>query len=172
MKTPDETTKAIFRASRDGDASRLLSLIGTSQARLHTETPFGTPLHMSAANGNLLLVKALIDLGADINRKGGTFGGTAINEAASKGQLEVVKCLLDYQADLDTTEPERNPLFGAIYNGNLEIVKLLLSAGIDPTVRYSGEYMTNMDALDFAIERGQTSIAEFLRTLSPKSGYE
>lgn len=168
MKTPDETTKAIFRASRDGDASRLLSLIGTSLARLHTQTPFGTPLHMSAANGNVFLVKALIELGADIDRKGGTFGGTAINEAASKGHLEVVKCLLEHHADLDTTEPERNPLFSAIYNGNIEIVKLLICAGIDPTIRYSGQYMTNMDALAFAIEGGQTSIAEFLRTLPPK----
>ena len=172
MKTPDETTKAIFRASRDNDASKLLSLIGTSESRLHTETPFGTPLHMSAANGNLSLVKALIKLGGDIDRRGGTFGGTAINEAASKGHLEVVKYLLDHRAALDTSEPERNPLFGAIYSGHIEIVKLLLGAGMDPTIRYSGEHMTDMDALDFAVERGQTSIVEYLRTLSPQSGCE
>jgi hypothetical protein len=123
---------------------------------------------MAAASGSLSLVKALIELGADINRKGGTFGGAPINEAASQGHLEVVKYLLNHQAELDTTEPERNPLFGAIFNGNIEIVKLLVSAGMDPTIQYSGEYMTNMDALDFAIERGQTLIAEFLRRLSPK----
>jgi hypothetical protein len=153
MNTPDETSKAIFRASRDGDVSTLLSLIGTSQARLHTETPFGTPLHIAAASVNLLLVKALIELGDDINRIGGTFEGAAINEAASQGRLEVVKYLLDRQAELDITEPERNPLFRAIFNGNIEIVKLLICAGMDPTIQYSGEYMTNMDALNFAIER-------------------
>jgi ankyrin repeat protein len=120
---------------------------------------------MAAAAGHLALVKALIEFGADINRQGGTFNGTAINEAASQGQREVVEYLLSRHADLDTSDPVRNPLFGAIYNGNIEIVKLLLSFGIDPTVRYSGQNMTNMDALDFAIERGQTAIADFLRTL-------
>lgn len=169
MNSPDEISKAIFRASRDGDGSTVLRLIGTSQERLHARTPFGTPLHIAAGRGDLALVKALIEMGADINRRAGTFDGSAINAAASEGQVGVVEYLLERHAEMDTSDPERNPLFSAIYSGSLEIVKLLVSAGIDPTVRYSGENMKNMGALDFAIERGQTVIADLLRTLPGKN---
>lgn len=165
MSLPSEISKAIFRASLDGDANKVLSLIGTSKELLHTETPFGTPLHMAAARGDMHLVMALVEIGADINRRGGTFNGSAINDAASKGQREIVTYLIERNAELDVQEPERNPLWGAIYAGNLEIVRLLVAAGIDHTVRYTGESMTNMGALDFAIERGQNVIADFLQTL-------
>jgi hypothetical protein len=165
MTPVDETLKAIFRAARDGDADTLLSLIGTSQDRLHAQTPFGTPLHIAAARGDITLVKALVNLGADIDRRGGTFDGAAINLAASKGQVEIVEYLLECQAKLDVSDPERNPLWGGIYVGNVEIVKMLVASGIDATIRYSGKNMTNMGALDFAFERGQVEVAEFLQTL-------
>lgn len=165
MNPPDEITKAIFRASRDGDAHKVLSLIGASPSSLHAQTPFGTPLHMAASRGDLTLVKALLEMGADINSRGGTFDGAPINVAASEGQVSVVEYLVECGAELDVSDPVRNPLFGAIYSGNLHIVKLLVSAGIDPRVRYSGEYMTSMGAVEFALERGQVVIADFLRTL-------
>ncbi|WP_332876336.1 ankyrin repeat domain-containing protein [Massilia sp. S19_KUP03_FR1] len=165
MTSIDETSRAIFSAAREGDADTLLSLIGTSQDRLHAQTPFGTLLHITYARGDIALVKELINLGADIDRRGGTFDGTAINLAASKGQVEIVEYLLECQAELDVSDPERKLLWGGIDSGSVEIVKLLVAAGIDATVRYSGKNMTNMGALDFAIERGQVEVAEFLQTL-------
>lgn len=163
MSLPDETTKAIFRASVDGDAKTVLALIGNSVSRLHTETPFGTPLHMAASRGDLALTKTLVALGADINRRGGTFGGGPINVAASDGRLDVVLFLLEQGAKLDTDEPERNPLFSAIHGGHIDIVRLLLTAGIDSRIRYTGQYMTNMGAYEFAIERGEREIAKLLQ---------
>lgn len=163
MTPPDETTKAIYRSSMDGDAKSLLSLIGTNVSRLHTDTPFGTPLHIAASRGDLGLVRTLVELGAEIDRRGGTFDGAPINSAASNGHLSVVQYLIEQKADLDTSSPERNPLFGAILNGSVEIVEILLSAGIDTTVRYTGESMKNMGAIEFAIERGQKEIAAILQ---------
>lgn len=163
MNLPDETTKAIFRASMDGDAKAVLALIGNSVSRLHTDTPFGTPLHMAASRGDLALIKSLVELGADMNRHGGTFGGGPINVAASDGHINVVRFFLEQGAKLDTDEPERNPLFSAIHGGHIDIVKLLLSAGIDASIRYTGHYMTKMGAIEFAIERGQLEIAKLLQ---------
>ncbi len=125
-------------------------------------TPFGSWLHVAADFGNLELVKALVALGADVNQRGGTFGGTPINLAASKGHKEVLEFLLGCGAELDESEPERNPLFSAIYGGHIEIVRLLLDAGINHRISYTGESMKNMDALAFARERGQSDIAAFL----------
>lgn len=163
MNPPDEITKAIYRASMDGNSQLLLDLIGTSESRLHTDTPFGTPLHIAASRGDLALVRKLVELGSDINRRGGTFGGAPINLAATNGHLPVVAYLLELASYLDTSDPVRNPLFGAILHGHTEIVKRLLSAGVDAAVRYTGDSMKNMGAFEFAIENGQRNIAEMLR---------
>jgi ankyrin repeat protein len=128
-------------------------------------TPFGTWLHAAADFGNLTLAQRLVDLGADVNQRSGTFGGAAINLAAAKGHAAVVCYLMSKGAELDVGEPERNPLFSAIYGGHLEIVRLLIEAGIDWRVKYTGENMKGMDALAFARERGQSDIAAYLAAL-------
>ena len=74
----------------------------------------------------------------------------------------MVKYLLSCGAEMDVSEPERNPLFGAIYGGHADIAKLLIESGIDTRVKYTGESMKNMDALAFAHERGQKDIAALL----------
>ncbi len=89
-------------------------------------------------------------------------GLTPFSCAASNGHVEIVRSLLDVGAELDVSKPERNPLFGAIYGGHLEIVKLLVERGIDYRVSYTGQSMKNMDALAFALERGQREIARYL----------
>jgi ankyrin repeat protein len=157
-----EIAKQIRAAVKNGDVDLVTRLIGSSKERLHQMTPFGTWLHVAADSGKIEVVKRLLALGADINAKGGTFNGAAINRAASEGHIDVVKYLLEAGAELDVSEPERNPLFGAIYGGHLDIVKLLLEKGINSHVRYTGESMKDMDALAFARERGQSEIAAFL----------
>lgn len=128
-------------------------------------TPFGTWLHIAAKGSTPEVVQGLISMGADVNARGGTFGGTPINLAAGYGKLEVVRTLLAAGATLDTSEPEQNPLFSAIQGGHFEIVKLLVERGIDHRVRYSGPSMMDMDAQAYALERGRTEIADFLAKL-------
>lgn len=164
-----EATKALREAVKAGDVDRVRSVVAGSADRLHYVTPFGTWLHIAAKSGGLDLVQALISMGADINAKGGTFGGAPINVAAGYGQAQIVKVLLAAGAELDVGEPERNPLFSAIQGGHVEIVKLLVESGIDFRVRYTGESMKDMDAEAFARERGQTEIGKYLDEL--KSAY-
>ena len=149
-------------AIRSGDEAGAIALIDSDPEQLSVITPFGSWLHVAAAFGRLDVVRHLIQKGADTESKAGTFGGSPINEAASKGHLEVVAELLKSGASLDTSEPERNPLFSAIYGGHLPVVELLLAHGLDPSVRYSGKNMTNMDAVAFARERGRPEIVSFL----------
>ncbi len=160
-----EISIEIRSAVKDGDVERVLHLIGDSKARLNQMTPFGTWLHIAAKAGRLEVVQCLIDLGADVNAKGGTFGASPLNLAASYGQIETAHALLEAGAELDVSEPERNPLFSAIQGGHLELVKLLIQYSIDSRVRYTGESMKDMDALAFARERGQIEIADYLAAL-------
>lgn len=78
--------------------------------------------------------------------------------------MAIVKRLLELGAVLDTTEPDRNPLFGAIYGGHTQVAKLLIDSGIDTSVRYSGANMKHMDALAFAKEWGRSDIVELLES--------
>ncbi|MEK5049182.1 MULTISPECIES: SMI1/KNR4 family protein [Bacillus] len=46
---------------------------------------------------------------------------------------------------------------------HLNIVNYLVQNGIDITVKYTGDTMKDMGAYEFAIERGQVEIAEYLK---------
>lgn len=152
----------IFDAIDANDYSKIKTVLGDNKYLLNMITPFGSWLHVACMEGKYEIVKLLVQLGLDINIEAGAFNAGAINRAASEGHYDIVKYLLTCGAIMDISEPDRNPLFAAIYGGHKDIVKLLLDSGIDASARYTGDYMKNMDAYDFAIERGQKEIAEML----------
>lgn len=154
--------KELRSSIKQGEVAKVTQIIEHDYELLNFMTPFGTWLHVASSEGKLEIVKKLVELGSDINRRGGAYDGGALNEAASKGHLEVVKYLLSCKADMDVSEPERNPLFGAISNGHADIARLLIQSGIDTTVKYSGSSMNNVDAITFAREQGQNEIVNFL----------
>ncbi|WP_298213048.1 ankyrin repeat domain-containing protein [Acidovorax sp.] len=164
MITKDQQIRnqKILTAINNGDSQAFIDLMGADPQQLRVVTPFGTYLHMAASAGQIELVKYLIDAGLDINARSGAFNGNALNEAASEGRSEVAKYLLSHDAEIDVSDPERNPLFGAIYAANKEIVSMLLDAGIDASIKYTGENMMDMGAYEFAKERGQLEIADLI----------
>lgn len=161
-----QSQKSIRDAFKAGDDATAKSLIASDWSQLHASTPFGTWLHVAACFGRLNVARFLVDAGADVNARGGTFGGTPLNEAAGCGHLAVVEYLLSAGAQMETHEPEVNPLFSAVLGGHADIVLLLLERGIDPSVRYTGQRMREMDAEAFALERGEVAIARLLRKQS------
>jgi uncharacterized protein len=155
--------KDIRGAVKNGQLDILRDLLEKEPEMLTWMTPFGTWLHVAAAHGHLEIIEFLINAGIDVNAQGGTFSTNALERAATKGYLDIVEYLINQNVEIDTSEPDRNPLFAAIYGGHFEIVKLLVENNIDIFIKYSGENMKEMDAYAFAIERGQTKIAEYLR---------
>lgn len=145
-----------------GELENVVAFLGSDKNRLEMMTPFGSFLHVAAAHGKLDIVKRLVELGADVNAYGGITRSGSLNQAASRGYLEIVRYLLSCGAKLDVSSPEKNPLFSAIHGGHMDIVKLLMDSGIDAEIKYSGASMKNMDAVEFAKERGQIDIARFL----------
>ncbi|REK71270.1 ankyrin repeat domain-containing protein [Paenibacillus paeoniae] len=157
-----QVAKEIRLAIKRGHLEKVSELIGNDSEVLNLMTTFGNWLHVAASEGQLEIAKKLINLGIDVNGLGGVFGGGALNEAASEGHIDIVRYLLSCGAELDVSEPERNPLFGAISNGHTDITHLLIKSGIDMSVKYSGESMKNMDALHFAREMGQMEVVKLL----------
>jgi ankyrin repeat protein len=161
--------KTIRVAIRDGDDETAIGLINSNPQLLDSIIPpFGSWLHMAASSGRIKVVQNLLDKNVDIDLKSGVFNGSALNEAATQGHTEIVGCLLGAGAAMDVTSSERNPLFGAILARSLKTAKILIDAGIDWHVKYTSKTMKDMDAYAFAIERGQTEIASYLRSLDVK----
>ncbi|HDR7606055.1 hypothetical protein S3E15_00046 [Bacillus mycoides] len=158
-----QIAKRMRDSIKSGQLDTLRDLLEKEPKMLEYVTPFGTWLHVATAHGQLEIIEYLINSGINIHAKGGTFSTNALERAATKGYLHIAEYLIKHQVEIDTSEPDRNPLFAAIYSGHFEIVKLLIMNGIDITIKYSGNNMKEMDAYMFAVERGEMEIAEYVK---------
>ena len=128
-------------------------------------TPFGSLLHEAVDHGELKIAQWLIKMGVNINERAGLADATPLHTAATEGQLGAVQLLLDHQAEFDVSDPKRDQLFGAIYGGHLDVVKLLVEHGFDTSVKYTRETMHEANALAYAERQGQAEIADYLRSI-------
>jgi ankyrin repeat protein len=153
-------TTRLALAIKSGDDASAVGLLDAHPEQVSALTVFGTWLHLAASLGRLAVVRHLVERGADIDREAGVSGSAAIDRAASHGRREVVEYLLSVGAKLDTSEPEKNPLFSAIYGGHADIVEVLLAAGIDAGVSYARPKLPVTDAANYARHCGRPELAE------------
>ncbi|CAM4279257.1 ankyrin [Bacillus manliponensis] len=158
-----EKAMKIYDLIKNGDIEQAKEIIITDKNLLDFVTPFGTWLHVAVRAGKLNMIKFLVESGMGININDGVPKSAPIAHAASEGEISIVEYLFDNGAILDVSDPNRNPLFSAIYGRHINIVKYLVQNGIDITANYTGDTMKDIDAYVFAIERGQTEIAEYLK---------
>jgi ankyrin repeat protein len=155
--------RAVIDSIREGDRDKLRMILSSNEGAGNMVTPFGTVLHIAASEGRLEIVRMLVeDFGLDLNAGDSVSGGAPIHSAALEGRYDVVAYLLNRGATLDTSKPNRNPLFGAILGGNVEVAKLLIERGINKEICYSSDSMHNMNALAFAKERGASEFVALL----------
>lgn len=125
-----------------------------------------TPLMHAALHGSMELTQVLLRKGAMVNVKDG-FGVTALMQAAWAGHSEIVERLLEQGADPNLQSLLEFPavrkagisaLMGASMNGNVEVVKLLLSG----EVRVNQQDAQGQTALMYASRGGYNQIANLL----------
>jgi len=106
----------------------------------------GTALHRAAANGNVDIVKLLIEKKADVNTKmpsGRHKGATPLFDAARSGSAEVVRLLLAGGAVVDApTENGVTPLMVASMEGHTAVIDALAGSGafVDATSKPINEF--------------------------------
>jgi ankyrin repeat protein len=120
-----------------------------------------TPLHMAADQGDLQLVKLLLEKGLKINDVD-KMGNTPLDAAAQNEHLPVLEVLLERDNGTVVNKSDnmgRTLLHVAAKNGNFEMVELLVRKGAKVEL-CDGQGKT---AAEIALEEGHEKIYEFLK---------
>src|SRR5262245_32262069 len=134
-RTEAGDTALIVAAQRAG-AARIVGYLLDKGANLKASTNDGaTALHRAAECGDLDVLKLLVDKGADVDaQRKSPFGGQSpLAAAVVFGHGTAVRYLLSKGAKVNTGDAG---LSRAVFQGNAEIVKALLEAGVE--VKNSG----------------------------------
>ncbi|KAH6988821.1 hypothetical protein BKA56DRAFT_709913, partial [Ilyonectria sp. MPI-CAGE-AT-0026] len=95
-------------------------------------TKYFTDLMVASYYGHRVIVKLLLEKGAEIEAKDSEHGRTPLSWAAGNGHEAIVKLLLEKAADVEAKDAYKTtPLWQAAKNGHEAIVKLLLKKGAD-----------------------------------------
>lgn len=149
------------------EVARLRALFDRSPDRLNTPDAGGRPpLVTAAAAGQLAVVRALLDWGAQVNatgRSGNAQLQTALHAASGEGHKAIVEVLLEAGADPNARGPGgMTPLALAIRKQYHAVAETLLARGADPRREPNGI------SLRVAVQHGATNWIE--RLLRPGSG--
>ena len=144
-------------AIRDKSDDVITLLLANKSTDVDLSNKFGeTPLMIASIDGNLPVVKALVEQrNAQVNH----IGWTPLHYACARGQLDVAKYLISKGATIDALSVGDNtPLMMAVQAGNEDLINLLLSKGADLRLKNSQGFT----AIDIAVIYEKPWIAEGL----------
>jgi len=153
----------IHEAIENGDLDQIKAILSDNPDKVNEkDASNNTPLHLAALQGNLGIVKMLVDKGADINL-GDNENSPPIVNAALRNHPEIVKYMLDHGASATLKDDNQmTPMHFAAMGGDTQIMQMLLdkgaeadaanSSGVTPLV-YAA-YRGKMDAIRLLVEKG------------------
>jgi ankyrin repeat protein len=148
----------LFAACKEDNAA-VLEVLLKAGSDPNKEWHSMAPLYYACSNGRLEIVKLLISYGADVNEKC-VVGDTPLFAACGEDlPAAVVEVLLKAGADINKESDGWTPLFLVCHCGSVEIVKLLISYGVDVN---KIEEESGMTPLEIARAEGHAVIMELL----------
>ena len=152
------TDSTFLRAARSGDITAVKKFI-RSGADINKQYEKGvTALWIAATKGHELVVKTLIEAGANVKLR--YRGNTALMTAAEYGHLRIVKMLLAAGSNVHSSNRIGfTALIQAAKNGHKSVAKTLLEAGANPN---EDSRVTPSTTLRLAAYNGHTDIVKML----------
>ena len=172
---------ALHAACVGGHLAVVTYLVNAARASVSsTDGSGGTALHAAVGAGNLAIVQLLVNNGAAVNAKD-SYSETPLYHAASYGYLAIVEYLVGKNADITIASHDALTPYGvarllghtavvnylrpkteeafidAAMNGNLAVVKSLVTSGISVDTKSSG-----FTALHRAASGGQLEVVKYL----------
>jgi ankyrin repeat protein len=122
----------------------------------------GRPLHVAAENNDAAAIALLLDRGADIEAKSGSYEFTPLLAAAYAGSNDAVRMLLERGANPKAgTEHFGSPVYAAAFSGKRETVRLLLSMNLGIDLQ-AGRASDQATPLHFAYWNNDSEMASLL----------
>jgi len=182
MHRPKDKKTALIEAAWNGHAE-IADLLVKAGAKIDVRNYDGrTPLHLASKYGHPAIVKLLLEAGADPNVKD-TGGSTPLTFAVEGDYLKIAQALLKAGADVNLhgalhkspvviaiqdrkeqlvkffeTQKLDTPsrLLCAVYDGDVEKVKRLFAAGVDPNDKHG------LAPLRLAVSKGHEELVRIL----------
>lgn len=135
QKTPDMHSAAAPQQVRPDMDSRTT----TSSSIKTSEREKWPLLHIPIENGNEVIVRMLIDSGADIDERDSVGGSTALHVAVRSKRENLLRLLVESGADVNAEDDlGRTPLYEAVVNGFEAGLRVLLENGADVRNKKTG----------------------------------
>ncbi|KPA08850.1 ankyrin repeat, PH and SEC7 domain containing protein [Candidatus Magnetomorum sp. HK-1] len=148
---PYSTEKIFFHAVSYGHIDIVKQLVKDINMKQLRES-----LNIAIINGYDNIAKSIIKQGLKVNYS--IDSGTPLGIASSKGNLTIVKQLLDAGAKYDIKDNDNKmPIYLAIDNNQLNIIKHFIKSGID-----INSFKTPETPLIYALKNGKVDITNFL----------
>ncbi|KAL9010697.1 MAG: hypothetical protein Q9173_004396 [Seirophora scorigena] len=123
-------------AFADEATIRVLVAHGADLCVERNDSDFKSALHAASFYGKTDNVTVLLELGSEVNLRGGRYG-SSLQAAAIGGHTETIAALLDAGAEVNEQDVGYygSALIAAIVGSNHDAVRLLLERGADPALR-------------------------------------
>jgi len=165
-KRNEVLNRKLLAAATSADKAKEIRDLLKEGADIHTQNDWGlTPIMLAAQyNPSVVVLKALLDAGADIQEAEPKYRSNALHLAANRStNVKVIEALLEAGADLNARNylGETALMIAVNTNPETRIVSALLKAGADFNARdYQGH-----SVLEYAREAKRTYIITQLKKL-------
>ncbi|XP_068717034.1 serine/threonine-protein phosphatase 6 regulatory ankyrin repeat subunit A-like [Montipora capricornis] len=133
----DETLNELHSCAKSGDVEKVIELVLNDGIDVNVAAKSKiTPLLLASPMSSGVLIKTLIDLGADVNAQTAPGKEGPLLFAASSNNYVVTGLLLEHGADVNIQDNEGNsPLLLSFRQGFFSISQLLVNAGFHTKLR-------------------------------------
>lgn len=154
---------SLIIASRKGHAEIVELLLEDKTISINNETNKTEAIKSAACNGNLNVVKVILDAEGGMSKEGKT---AALITASSHGHVEIVKLLVEAGADVNVYDTNSfytkgsgwTPMVYAAKKGHVEVIEYFLEIGVDVD---QGDAVGSTPLMTAAFY-GKTDVVKFL----------
>lgn len=154
-----ETIWQVLNAARDGDASRLRTILKADPTLVDGEFWYTPPLHFAVREGHLEATRMLLDAGADIFHRSLYAQETLLQTALDRGHDEVANLLRDELRLRVSSSGARHAIHEAVSAGEANTVEKLLAK--EPELVNRGDHLGRRP-LHCAVEAGRADLVDRL----------